>query len=61
MMSETLQLWIVLPIVAVSGFFAVRVFLRQFTRPDDEPAGCAGCKHNPDADPSERFPRVIKH
>lgn len=60
-MSENIQLLIVIPVVAVCGFFAVRAIVRQFTRPDDEPAGCAGCKHNPEDDPSERFPRVIKH
>lgn len=58
-MSENLQLLIALPIVGVCGYFAVRAFVRQFTRADDEPAGCAGCKHN--TDPSERFPRIIKH
>lgn len=59
-MSENVQLLIVIPIVAVCAFFAVRALIRQFTRPDDEPEGCSGCSHNPTSEPSNKFPKIVK-
>ena len=46
-MGQTVQLVVVLAIVAVAAAYVVRRLWAQLTRSEDEAGGCSGCALNP--------------